>query len=81
MEHSEATETMASARYLLGELTEEERERFEEHFFGCSECARDVRDGSAMMDSIRAEKPAAGDRLKPVRTLNRDYGFQRRNTP
>lgn len=69
MEHSEATETMASARYLLGELTEEERERFEEHFFGCSECARDVRDGSAMMDSIRAEKPAAGDRLKPVRTL------------
>lgn len=70
MEHSEATEMMASARYLLGELTDEERERFEEHFFGCSECARDVRDGSTMMDSIRAEKAiAAGDRLKPVRTL------------
>lgn len=69
MEHSEAADTMASARYLLGEMTEEEREAFEEHFFGCSECAGEVRDGSAMKDSIRAERAQRRDRLKPVLTL------------
>ncbi len=68
MEHSEANDTMASARYLLGEMTDEERNAFEEHYFGCSECARDVRDGSLMIDSIRAGRVQA-DRLKPVRTL------------
>lgn len=68
MEHSEATDTMASARYLLGEMTNEERDAFEEHYFGCSECARDVRDGSAMIDSIRAGRVQV-ERLKPVRTL------------
>ena len=68
MEHSEASDTMASARYLLGEMTEEERNAFEEHFFGCSECARDIRDGSTMMDSIRAEKAIAEPR-KTVRAV------------
>jgi hypothetical protein len=68
MEHSEATEAMASARYLLGEMSGDEREAFEEHFFGCSECARDVRAGSAMIDSIRAEKPQVS-RMRPVQSL------------
>jgi hypothetical protein len=54
MEHSEATGTMASARYLLDEMTIEERNAFEEHYFGCSECARDIREGSAMIDTLRA---------------------------
>lgn len=71
MEHSEATETMASARYLLGEMSDEERERFEEHFFGCSECSRDVRDGTAIIDSIHAEKASGGRRdVKPVSTFS-----------
>lgn len=64
MEHSEATETMASARYLLGEMNDEERDSFEEHFFACGECARDIRDGSAMIDSIRAGRTAT----KPQRS-------------
>ena len=68
MEHSEANETMATARYLLGEMTDEERNAFEEHYFGCGLCAQEVRDGSVMIDSIRAERAAAG-RLKPARTL------------
>lgn len=59
MEHSEATETMASARYLLGELTDEERDAFEEHYFGCGECAADVRSGSSMIDAIRSSRSAA----------------------
>ena len=66
MEHSEATDTMASARYLLGELTEEERNAFEEHYFGCSECAADVRSGSSMIDAIRANRAAV---VAPARKL------------
>jgi anti-sigma factor RsiW len=50
MEHSEAISLMAAEKYLLGELTPESREQFEEHFFGCPECARDVRAGAAFVE-------------------------------
>jgi len=36
---------MASEKYLLDELAPEVREAFEEHLFGCHECAMDVRAG------------------------------------
>lgn len=52
MDHRQAIETLASERYLLDEMTEAERERFEEHYFACSECADDVRAGALMRDSI-----------------------------
>jgi hypothetical protein len=53
MDHSEAIELRAVERYLLGELTAEQRDRFEEHFFGCLECAGDVRSGAALIDNAR----------------------------
>ena len=56
MEHAEATETMAAERYLLGEMTPEDRDAFEEHYFGCPECAADVRDGAQIRASIRTQK-------------------------
>ncbi len=56
MEHSEATETMAVARYLLGEMSDDEKNAFEEHFFGCGLCAEEVKDGAAMIDTLRAER-------------------------
>jgi hypothetical protein len=56
MEHAEATETMAPERYLLGEMTQEDRDAFEEHFFSCSECAADVRDEGMIRSAIRTEK-------------------------
>ena len=34
---------------MLNELTPELREEFEEHFFGCAECALDVRAGAAFI--------------------------------
>jgi hypothetical protein len=58
MEHSEAIEMMAAERYALGEMTPEERDRFEEHYFDCSECSQSVRDGV----SIAAGTRAAGTR-------------------
>lgn len=58
MEHTEAIDTMAAERYLLDEMTPEDRDAFEEHFFGCAACAADVRDGAVVRAAIRTEKTA-----------------------
>ena len=50
MDHSESIRMMAAEKYLLGELTPELREQFEEHFFECQECALDVRAGAALVE-------------------------------
>jgi hypothetical protein len=57
MEHSEAVELMATERYLLGELSADQREAFEAHFFECYECALDVRAEAAMMKEIKEQLP------------------------
>jgi len=44
----------AAEQYLLGELSEELRADFEEHFMSCAECARDIRAAAAFMESTRA---------------------------
>src|SRR5271169_4023416 len=54
MDHAEADRAAAVERYLLGELTESEREAFEEHFFGCPECAEEVRLGVRFQANARA---------------------------
>ena len=59
MEHPEVTETMAVARYLLGEMNDDEKNAFAEHLFGCPVCAEEVKDGAVMIDSLRAERRAA----------------------
>ena len=43
MDHETAIRINATERYFLGELSGEDREGFEEHFFLCPECAEDVR--------------------------------------
>ena len=43
MDHQEAVRLRATERYVLGELSPEEREQFEEHYFECTECASDVK--------------------------------------
>jgi hypothetical protein len=61
MTHDEAVNTLASERYLLGEMSVPEREAFEAHYFDCADCAEDVRVGSTMTEAVRAgllEAPA-----------------------
>ena len=63
MDHSEALRTKAAERYLLGELTGEPREEFEEHIFNCEECTEDIRLGAAFIENARKELarvPGAG---------------------
>jgi hypothetical protein len=56
MDHKEAVETMAAQRYVLDEMTPEDQDAFEEHFFGCAECAGDVKDSETIADTLRSDK-------------------------
>jgi hypothetical protein len=58
MNHSEAVEQMATERYLLDELSADEREAFEEHVFDCPTCALDLRAGSAFVAEAKIQLPA-----------------------
>jgi len=49
----------AAEKYVLGELNEEDRSRYEEHFFACGECAEDV-EGAAVFVA-NAKKVLAED--------------------
>lgn len=49
--HKEAVDSLASERYLLDDMSELERHRFEEHYFDCMECAEAVREGAAMREA------------------------------
>jgi hypothetical protein len=52
--HEEAAQTRAAERYLLGEMSGDQRGSFEEHFFACDECAEDLRTAAAMLEGARA---------------------------
>ena len=68
VKHEDAVETMAAERYVLGELHNSDLEEFEEHFFDCSECAFDVRTGSALIEhsKIVLSEPAATQKSTKV---------------
>ena len=63
MDHSEAVEQMIAERYLLGELTPEARDGFEEHMFGCLECAEDLRAAAAFVGEAKVQLPALTENL------------------
>jgi hypothetical protein len=58
MEHQDAVRTLAAERYLLREMTDDEQEAFEAHYFECPICAESVRVGAALGDA--ASMGAAG---------------------
>lgn len=54
MRHAEAGETQAAERYALGEMDEGERDRYEEHFFSCPECAAAVKAAVLFVENAKA---------------------------
>ena len=54
LDHLIATKRNIAGRYMLGELSPAEREKFEEHYFNCRECAEDVRDLLTVSSNSRA---------------------------
>ena len=73
MDHEQATQTMAVERYLLDEFGPEERDAFEEHFFSCDICTREVTAGAAFMENARSvlalEKERSQAAAAPVGTV------------
>ncbi|MGH9746468.1 MAG: hypothetical protein ACRD59_10230 [Candidatus Acidiferrales bacterium] len=70
MDHSEAVRLKAAEKYLLGELSAELRDQYEDHYFGCIECAQDIRAGAALIDNARdvwSSEPIAGAVARPAR--------------
>lgn len=53
MDHDVVVRQKMTERYLLNELESGTRDEFEEHFFGCPECALDVRVGAAFVDQTK----------------------------
>jgi len=54
MDHHEAEQSQAVARYILNEMGDDERDRFEEHYFDCRDCGADVLAGESMRANLRA---------------------------
>ena len=54
MDHHFAITHQVAERYTLGDLSADEREAFEQHYFDCPECGKAVRDAVALGDHCRA---------------------------
>jgi hypothetical protein len=54
MEHTEAIDTGAAERYALGEMGEDERDQYEEHFFDCPDCADEVKAATLFLENAKA---------------------------
>jgi hypothetical protein len=82
MDHNEAIKEMAAERYLLNELTPELRDSFEEHAFGCPECALDLRAGSTFINIAKGELPGlvaaspVPSQREPTRPIKKTFDWQ-----
>jgi len=54
MEHDDAIRTQAAERYLLGEMSADEREVYEDHYFSCEACGNELSATVAFVDNARA---------------------------
>jgi len=68
MTHDEAVETMAAERYLLDEMSDADRQAFEDHYFSCSDCATDLQMTAAMLEG--AKEGFAKPSLSKVRSID-----------
>jgi hypothetical protein len=53
MDHNEAIRLQAAVKYVLGELSQVQREEYEEHYFDCAECAVDIKALATFADTTR----------------------------
>lgn len=77
MDHATAMRKAIAESYALGELSEEERAEFEEHFFTCETCADDVRALAIFIEDTRRAlgRPMTG--RHPSSTTQKPQGRQR----
>src|SRR5258708_27722866 len=65
MDHDVVVRQHMTERYLLDELEPQARDEFEEHFFGCPDCALDVRAGAMFVEQ---SKIALAEKSEPIPT-------------
>lgn len=68
MDHESALKSQACEKYLLGELSPELRDAFEEHYFSCAECATELRSAAELVGAaqmVLKEAPAANQMARP----------------
>ncbi|HET8923095.1 MAG TPA: hypothetical protein VFN26_08895 [Candidatus Acidoferrum sp.] len=53
MDHNEAVQLQAAVKYVLGELSQGQRDEYEEHYFDCGECADDLKAAATFVDASR----------------------------
>src|SRR5258708_37240563 len=61
MDHDLAVKSQACEKYLLGELSPDLRDAYEEHYFSCAECASQLRMAAELVGAgqqIFAQTPA-----------------------
>ena len=78
LNHLKATKRNVADRYVLGELSQAQREEFEEHYFECVDCAEDVRAFLAISSNSRSVLVDVPDYEEPAasRGRTRTGGFQ-----
>jgi len=53
MTHLEAVKGRLAEGYLLGDLSMEQLEEYEEHYFGCPVCAEEVKLGAVFLANVK----------------------------
>ncbi len=53
MDHNEAIRLQVAVKYVLGELSQVQRDEYEEHYFDCAECAVDIKALATFADTAR----------------------------
>src|SRR5207302_1121439 len=53
MDHNQAIQLQAAVKYVLGELSQAQRDEYEEHYFDCAECAVDIQALATFADTTR----------------------------
>lgn len=61
IDHEAATRDLMAERYLLGELTGEELDSYEEHLFSCPACFEQVKTGTELVSHLSQIGPEATD--------------------
>lgn len=66
MDHNVVVREKMTERYLLNELDSAVRDEFEQHYFDCAECARDVQAASAFIDQTKIVLVKVQEAAAPV---------------
>ncbi|HVJ07009.1 MAG TPA: zf-HC2 domain-containing protein [Acidisarcina sp.] len=65
MDHRDVARSSIIEKYLLKELSPEECDEFEAHFFDCEECAQDLRLTDAFLEQVRRELKIPLEQVAP----------------